>query len=474
MWAGWMAMGPGDPFATTDYFEMVNNARAYAYARNAGIGWLQECTDCEEVAMVVPGGPDFISPILDPAPWYDIDNPDTWGFLGVIGLEVTGDESSTRQVTVTNTLQSGGIIGPPYFGPRTLVFRGILVAIDECSLQAGLDWLRKTTVQSEDPCHGDVLTFFECCPCGCTDDPGDASTPCWVKTYRELRTDPDACDPDWWPTTYAELIAGPPPTSEDWCTWPRIYLRLKFGEPEWSCCVAECVAPYLRQYHNVRVTEGPIVLSHPAMYSCGAMMEFEVTVVTADPTEYAMPGAQVSLLIGRGEPFDEGMGLMSLTADDDPFAIPGVTEARTATAVATRTLEAPAQRTSWLRTTAAAEPHPYGTMLSGRAVMIVLRSFADSGEVRLGLWRGGELLGGFWLPFVPAGSMVTIDGMARRTLAELNGTQRPLNGFVRGYDGGPLRWPTLGQGDFTVTVDQEPERATRIAVEVYTAATSTP
>ena len=62
---------------------------------------------------------------------------------------------------------------------------------------------------------------------------------------------------------------------------------------------------------------------------------------------------------------------------------------------------------------------------------------------------------------------MTIDGAARRVFASSNGNVRPVAGFVRGYDGGRVVWPELGSGGFEVTVDQEPGRAGRLAVEVH-------
>ena len=1111
MWPGWVALGPGDPFTGDEYVELVNNQRAYSYARNAGISWLQECLDCPEAALVMPGGPDFKSPELDPAPWYDEENPDTWGFYGVVGLEVVGADTSTRQVTITNTLQAGGVAGPPYFGPRTIVFRGLLVAQDECSLMAGLDWLRYTCVSHEDPCHGDALTFFDCCPCVCTDEA--AIGPCWVDTYADLRLGPvcarlrpappaywdgttgsfigpytaqpgrlpDTCtfvyhvhgpgsgegpiasqweaganlrswqierdgspgqvrlstsatgtatslvqsaddaapstsdqylalsrevvggqqrihswvggssdgpwskmntsawatnvepldiaatrvmrigttmvqgapgsdthfqgriysvelktgldpsgdaitnaiqfpgtannylsvpdsaaldvpsdlevvfrldfkgdfvmgkwgaagqrswqitctdtpapgrltfaysldgtastapsatvdfDPSadapgwykvtrsaltgdisfysstsasatepsagswglvvfqtstpgplfnsnapvtfggnattasrgilhraivrnifgsgtrlcafsnvagvrlaapadpvlnmtgdldiaihanmgttdtnqhtfvaksggannrswevgytnsrwnfrfavaaapgtivsvqpniaqtsathwlrvtrsattgavtmytapdqvneptswtpitgtpvtsttgalvnstapvelggrnsavadmahgrllnaiihngiggpvvfrfdeddpphaavdtftsqsghtmtvhragtgtclygtvldltedlipdndvpsfptatdqvvtvvgtvlvelpaetlwrfdasehplggpfplgsidrrgrlwylptgalsppelavqgdaWWPRTYAELSTGPPADDDDWCAWVRRYYDLTNGPPGWTCCVDECVVPYLRQFYNARITEGPLILSQPAMHSCGALAEIEVTLVAADPRKYAMPSAALRTIVDPGEPL---VAVESISAQAaDPFAIPGVTVSRLA---ASRVVEAPAMSTSWVRTTTTSVPPVRGNILRTAVPIITLGAIdGDVGEVRLGLWRGGFRIGGYWLPFVPGGTSITIDGGLRRVIGN-NGHERVLSNFARDYDGGRVVWPDLGHGTFEVTVDQEPERAGRLAIEVH-------
>lgn len=521
MYAGWLLLGAG-PNETGTNYEIVNNARASAYAVQAGICWLHDCLDCESAAKVIPGGPNYISPKDDPAPWYDADNPDTAGFLGLIGLEVNGAEGSTRKTPVTTALTGGGVVGRSYFEPRTIVVRALAIAADECSLQAGLEWFMFQTEHKNDPCKGDTFTFFDCCPCMC-DDP-TPSGPCWADYYRELKLGPyctlpegdpahlvttgalvespgvraltpivtylfhlkgpttggalvsryapgiggfaigrndntasvpggmwvqwslddviwnrielnttlvsgeyeyvaltvnrddnagnsvwtswvsddgvnwttvtanrtypvtyeippglfadvqvgltnapdmpsvpfippvnadaelayyglfdgpfpmtgaviyafDGRDYDftpqipptswnddygntwtisdptamieaepgeagaWWPDTYAELKTGPALPDEDWCDWVDTYFELKNGLPGWSCCDEQCVVPYYRQFHNARITEGPVILRHPQMNSNGALMEVEFTLVAADPTQYGLPAAVVA------------------------------------------------------------------------------------------------------------------------------------------------------------------------------------
>lgn len=349
MYPGYIAIGSEDIFIPgSQVHEVVNNQRAYAYASKAGLDWLQQCDACPDAAVIVPGGPRFSSPVEDPAPWYRDDNPDSRGFLGVVGIEATGAENSTRQASVTMGLTGGGIIGPTYMAPRTIVVRALAIATDECSLQYGLTWLRAQYAALVSPCEGDPMTFFDCCPCMCEEAVEQFNPNCWVNTYRELRTEPPgceldywpatygqlddfpptgewctwpesylrlrigppdcgsaggpcwadnygelmgepSCDPEYWPSTYAEIMTGPPADSDEWCAWPDVYYYLRTGPPPWSCCVDECIVPYMRQFRNVRVTSGPTILTHPEMHSCGAMAEIEFTIVAADPVQYTMP-----------------------------------------------------------------------------------------------------------------------------------------------------------------------------------------
>ncbi|HEY6415388.1 MAG TPA: hypothetical protein VIX41_04090, partial [Acidimicrobiales bacterium] len=189
MYPGWVLIGDSPYDLEGDFrHELINNARAYAYAEQAGICWLQQCLDCPTVELAIPGGPNFVSPKDDPAPWFDADNPDTWGFLGIIGLDVQGVDSSTRHANVTEALTGGGVIGPSYYGPRTIVVRGLAIATDDCSLQAGLDWFRFQCDVTQDPCRGDNFNYFDCCPCMCDDPTGGG--PCWAELYFELRLGP--------------------------------------------------------------------------------------------------------------------------------------------------------------------------------------------------------------------------------------------------------------------------------------------
>jgi hypothetical protein len=296
MYVGYISIGSDDPFASPplNATEVVNNPRAYAYANWAGLDWLVPCDDCDGVIDVTSEGRGYLSPITDPAPWYDPDNPDSWAFLGVAGMEVTGASDSTRQSNVSMSLSGIGVMGPIYMGPRTMVVRALVVATDDCGLEFGLLWLRRQYTLVVNPCGGDPLTFFDCCPCLCEDD--TSGGPCWATNYTELSDGP-VCEPDFWPTTYAELIVGPPAEDEAWCDWPDVYRQLRTGPPPWSCCIDQCLVPYMRQFHNARVTTGPTVLRRPAM-SCGSLAEVEFTLVAADPAPHTMPFLSVREWMG--------------------------------------------------------------------------------------------------------------------------------------------------------------------------------
>jgi len=89
--------------------------------------------------------------------------------------------------------------------------------------------------------------------------------------------------------------------------------------------------------------------------------------------------------------------------------------------------------------------------------------------VRIGVWDEAELIGGYALPFVPADSVVEIDGMAREVRTEFDGQVNTHNGFAGGYSGGPVSWLSMKNGKpYTVTVDTETEAGGDLMVDLLT------
>jgi hypothetical protein len=266
--------------------ELVNTNRAVHYASNAGLGWLGDCSVCPDIDAVIPHGT-YDSVTTDPAPWYDPQVPDSWGFFGVVGVEMTGVDDSTRSAKVTRTLRGGGMVGVTYREPRTIILRALAVAASDCSLSYGLRWLNEQFMGES--CLEEPLVFFDCCPDANCDEGYDFPVgPCWPNTYAELRDGP-SCDVDWWPTTYYDLKAGPPylrstpvGATGDWCDWAGTYRELRTWLPPWNCCYELNVIPRMREFQGSQVTEGPTVLQRPQMTS-GAMAEIEFTIVAGNP-----------------------------------------------------------------------------------------------------------------------------------------------------------------------------------------------
>jgi len=458
VYAGWMVIGSGDPFGDplAVFEEIINNARAHSYATSKGLCWLYECEDCDSALTATPGFP-FESVRADPAPWYSANDPDSEGFLGVIGMEVQGAENSTRQANVMMSTSGIGVIGPTYMGPRTLVIRALAIATDECSLQYGITWLRGRYNAEYNECGGDALTFFDCCPCLCP-EAEEGGTTCWATNYNELGPGEPLCAPAFWPNTYNELEAGPP-TDDEWCTWPTIYNRLQIGPPTWTCCVESCVAPYFRQFKNVRVTEGPTILNHPKLYSDGAVAELEFTITCGDPRLHSLPVSAAATWVEGGEPV---VDVVPPAPRPNPYA-------STLPIPNPPVPDLPPLATSWVRSTIPLRGFSDQILQTVAPRVRVRANGTDSGPVRLGLWAGDERIGGYTIPFVASQTGVVVDG--RTAMANIDERYEALPGFVRDWAGRfPRELPELPHGEYRLTVDQDATRPVRLRIDVETIA----
>lgn len=153
--------------------EVANLERLAAYIENglAPAGSRIDVTPCEGLSEVIysPGWRPYRTPIQDEPPWYDVEDPDTWDFAGVLPLEVTGLDSTTRTVEVTQTLRGDGLPGRVQRTPQTIGVSALLVGRTTESVQAGLAWLRRVLHGAcdadEQPCGPSAtLEAFTVCP----------------------------------------------------------------------------------------------------------------------------------------------------------------------------------------------------------------------------------------------------------------------------------------------------------------------
>ncbi|WP_221213633.1 hypothetical protein [Prauserella sediminis] len=124
-------------FACYSGMEIVNSARAAAYARAYGIN--VNCTGGPWMAESLGHAP-YSSPDQDDAPWYDAFNPDSKQFLGVVGSAIDG-AGGTGSSSWTDLLSDGARPGPIRRGAREVGFTATLVAADRAALAYGLGWL---------------------------------------------------------------------------------------------------------------------------------------------------------------------------------------------------------------------------------------------------------------------------------------------------------------------------------------------
>lgn len=194
--------------------EVVNMERLMAYVAAgivpAGVT-VKDCTGtCDGLGEALGHGA-YTSPILDEPPWYNADDPDTLDFAGVLPLEVTGLDGSTRTVEMVDLVTRGALPMRPRYNARTVAVSALLVGRTSGGVQAGLSWLTDVLNRVCDPglsCQGLALTAFTACPTPVCDGmasdspleqhavPYDALT--WLP-IRATVTDPDT------------VVTNPPP-----------------------------------------------------------------------------------------------------------------------------------------------------------------------------------------------------------------------------------------------------------------------
>lgn len=166
-------------FLEVDGLEVANGARTIEYIRRglAGLSWSAgdgcscsvlwrelECDSAEEC---------FVSPALDPAPWYDAAIPASGDFLGILIPDLGSwfDGQASRSVTQKISGLGGASIGPAFQKPRALPTSGVLVAANSGGIEYGRRWLQNVLLRLCDPCAlSQARIYASCPPCDGSDD----------------------------------------------------------------------------------------------------------------------------------------------------------------------------------------------------------------------------------------------------------------------------------------------------------------
>lgn len=154
--------------------EVINAARTLAYVKAGCVpaGFEVEVPiPCDGLGEALGDGP-YRMPALDDAPWYDAGDPATWQFGGVIPLEITGLDGTTRTAGVNERLGDGGTATLARRSTRPIVVSALLTGRDAPSVHAGLEWLNTVlhrTCLPGEACGGVPLEAFTTCPAPVTD-----------------------------------------------------------------------------------------------------------------------------------------------------------------------------------------------------------------------------------------------------------------------------------------------------------------
>lgn len=158
MWDGYLALAGN---------EIVNSARAVAYARFAGleIG----CEPCDTTAEAL--GDDPYEMVDEDAPWWDANQPQSKGVLGVFGMDVAGFSGNPISRTPTALIGDGSALGPLRRTHREVAWTVAIITTGECELVYALEWLSvalqgSTCQGTAGGCNGDEMCVLSCCPGG--------------------------------------------------------------------------------------------------------------------------------------------------------------------------------------------------------------------------------------------------------------------------------------------------------------------
>ena len=156
MWDGYLALAGN---------EVVNSARAVAYARAAGleIG----CEPCDTTAEAL--GDDPYEMVDEDAPWWDPNQPQSRGVLGVFGMDVAGFSGNPISRTPTALIGDGSVLGPLRRTHREIAWTVAIITTGECELAYALEWLAvalqgSTCQGASGTCSGDEICVLSCCP----------------------------------------------------------------------------------------------------------------------------------------------------------------------------------------------------------------------------------------------------------------------------------------------------------------------
>lgn len=165
--------------------EIVNNARATAYASSLGVTTVQ-CAPCQTMDRALYDGR-YTSPDNDDAPWWDPSEPDSKDFAGYFGLDVIGMSKTVAARQLVPLATDGAALHPLRRTHKEIQVQVLAMARTEAALSYGYQWLTAALRGQlcTSGCAGDTLCFFTACPT-CDPPPDDGS--------------PDTCGDAYWRT----------------------------------------------------------------------------------------------------------------------------------------------------------------------------------------------------------------------------------------------------------------------------------
>jgi hypothetical protein len=165
------------PWLRVAGIEIANAARTFRYLERGlgGQNWHVQEPSQQVMPLLyrLAGLSDFVSPAVDPAPWYDPDHPESAEFLGIVLERPTAfDSTQTREFDAIGSGLGGAAFGRQITGPRPFVFNGTLVASTPAGREWGRRWLANILAASCDPCMLAQMEMYAYAPDGDDDTEG--------------------------------------------------------------------------------------------------------------------------------------------------------------------------------------------------------------------------------------------------------------------------------------------------------------
>lgn len=126
--------------------EIVNTPRFNAYVEESlpHLSVHTECSSdcsCDHLHSFLGDKP-YGTPWIDDAPWVDHDRTESYGFLGVRTIGITGLTDDSRTADVLDALGDGGWVTGRRRAPKEVRFSVLLAATSEESMEYGEQWLK--------------------------------------------------------------------------------------------------------------------------------------------------------------------------------------------------------------------------------------------------------------------------------------------------------------------------------------------
>jgi hypothetical protein len=380
--------------------ELINKARTAAYLR-ANFPFLDIKCKADYLHLSLAEAA-YVSPAADAAPWYRSGVPHTGEFYGLFPSGVDGDQDSSREVTVTELAGDGAIQSLPRHGSKEVRVRATAFAKTERGMAAGLAWLR---------------SVLDDAPCGPRD---------WNCAGRELR-----------------FYTADPGSSNSTTARSNhfLYLRTMFR-------VEPLEGP--RVVYQRRTPRGVHMAEVEFIFTVGLPWQFTIQEPVATTTGVSASAASEVFCPRRTDSYDDLVTDPTQPAVVRPPRPPEIAP-----------LPMP---TSWSRyqmTIGTTFGHRHGRVIPQ---VHVITGSVDRRQLRVRFYRADnedscDFEGEFYVTYVPANSILSIDAVDRTVMLSVGGAtgvgdSKPAANLVVGSNGRPPKWPSMAcNSSYKVIVD---------------------